>query len=252
MADRPSFRDEDRLPWLEAPGEAGKVRKRKSGSRAALVGLLVAFFGVGLAVAFSLGARFAQSPAESPAAAISEPPRRTASVQVPLAPPVPLPEVELVAPPKVADAQVSEAPVAATPPPVVKKPAIRKHRPFRAKAKKRHIKRKPILRPFKLIKRPALQPAPPAARPKPTIPFTPTGRIVQLGSYSTQRRAEMAYRTMVWRYPYLATKPKVISPTPPIQGYRYYRLRLGTANQAQSLVICQQLQRRGQSCVVIY
>ena len=54
MADWRAARDEDRLPWLEPFGESERAqRKRKPASGAALVALLIAFFGVGLAVAFS-------------------------------------------------------------------------------------------------------------------------------------------------------------------------------------------------------
>lgn len=246
MADRPAARDEDRLPWLDSiEGEKKRPRGRKPVSRTALVGLLVAFFGVGLAVAFSLGYRFASSPADAPAPTRAEQPQRTATVQVPLPAPVPLPKVELVAPPVVAEPPVAEAPK-----PVVAKPVVKKG--ARAKAPKRYAKRRPILRPFKLTKRPPLEPVPPPVARQPTIPFTPRGRIIQLGAYSTQRQADAAHRSLVFRYPYLANKPKVISPTQPVGGWRYYRLRLGTETQAQSLVICQYLQSRGQSCIVIY
>jgi hypothetical protein len=44
----------------------------------------------------------------------------------------------------------------------------------------------------------------------------------------------------------------VLAATPPVGGWKYYRLRLGTQTQAQSAVICQQLRARGQSCIVIY
>jgi hypothetical protein len=76
--------------------------------------------------------------------------------------------------------------------------------------------------------------------------------MIQLGAYSTERQAESAWRTIVFRFPYLKTKPKMVVPTKPIGGWTYHRLRLGTESQAQSLVICQHLQARGQSCIVIY
>ena len=262
MADRPSARDDDRLPWLE-PFEGEKRQTRKRVSPTALVALLVAFFGVGLAVAFSLGYRVAR-PADSPSVAIVEPAQRTASVTTPLPPPTPEPQAEPAPPP----AALTEAPVVAVPAVAAPKPVVKKARP---KAKKRYAKRKPILRPFELVKRPPLvavppapavqgpQPAPvspPVQRPvavrRPIINATPKGRVIQLGAYSTQKQADAAYRTLIWRYPYLKTKPKVVSPTPLVGGWRYYRLRLGTATQAQSAVICQRLQRRGQSCIVIY
>ena len=253
MADRPSARDDERLPWLEPFGEGEKKRARKPVSRTALVGLLVAFFGIGLAVAFSLGYRVARPPAEAPASTMQAPPDRTASVKIPLAPPVPLPEVELAAP----QAAV-EIPTAPTAKPAATKPVVKKARAHKATARKHAPKRRPILRPFiNVKKRPAPAPPPgpappPPVRVQPVIPFTPRGRAIQLGAYSTQKQADAAYRTLIWRYPYLKTRPKVIAPTQPIGGWRYYRLRLGTQSQAQSAVICQRLQARRQSCIVIY
>jgi hypothetical protein len=160
----------------------------------------------------------------------------------------------------------------AKPKAVAAKPVIKKAR-ARAKAKaprryaskatpRRYAKRQPILRPFDLTRRP---PPPPAApfrsqpAPSPTPPRTqawraptPRGRVIQLGAYSTQGQANAAWRSLVWRYPYLGRKPKQVAPTPPVGGWKYYRLRLGTQTQAQSAVICQQLRARGQSCIVIY
>ena len=182
--------------------------------------------------------------APSPTAAPSD---RTASVKIPLAPPVPLPEVELRTPPT-----VSEAPAAPSAKSGTVKPVVKKARTTKAKAKKRVAKRKPILRPFiNIKKRPTPVPVAPV-RAQPVIPFTPRGRAIQLGAYSTEKQAEAAYRMLIWRHPYLKTKPKVIAPTQPLGGWRYYRLRLGTETQAQSAVICQRLQARGQSCIVIY
>ena len=256
MADRPSARDDDRLPWLEPFGEGETRKARKPVSRSTLVGLLMAFFGVGLAVAFSLGFRVARPAAEVPASSAPRQPERTASVNIPLAPPVPLPKVELS--PLEPDSGVPVAPGPAVAKAEPTKPVASTARITKATARNRAAKRQPILRPFVNIKRrPAPAPAPaappqPVVHAQPVIPFTPRGRAIQLGAYSTQKRADAAYRTLIWRYPYLKTKPKVIAPTRPVGGWRYYRLRLGTETQAQSAVICQQLQAKGQSCIVIY
>ena len=252
MADAPTARDVDRLPWLEPFGESERKRGRRPVSRTALVGLLVAFFGVGLAVAFSLGYRVARPSAETPVPVIaSRQPDRIASAEAPpSAPtPAPVPPLERAAPPPVTATPVVTAPKpkAATPRPVIKKARAR----AKAKAPRRYAKRQPILRPFDLTRRP---PPPPAApiRALPQPAPTPRGRVIQVGAYSTPRKADAAWRSLVFRYPYLGKKPKVIAPTPPVGGWRYYRLRLGTETHAQSLVICQHLQSRGQSCIVIY
>ena len=246
MADRPLARDEDRLPWLEPVGEGKKSRAQRPVSRTALVGLLVAFFGVGLAVAFSLGYRFAMPVAEAPA------PKLTSidTVRVaakPAVPPEPAPPpavveqpAEKIAPPKAMEPAIVKARTAVKP---RAKAAAKKIR----LAAKKSQRRKPILRPFNLTRRP---PPPPSSWQPP--PPTPRGRVIQLGAYSTPRQADRAWRSIIWRYPYLATKPKVVAPTRLVGGWRYHRLRLGTETQAQSAVICQYLQARGQSCIVIY
>lgn len=313
MADALVARDEDRLPWLDSfEGDKKPAQRRKPVSRTALVGLLVLFFGVGVAIAFSLGYRFARPPAPTSAAQ----PQLTASDQVPLPNPLPQPRVELAGPTLGPETPAAAMPLAGAgadvPMPGTPEPTVQRPQTAKSKAPRRHARRKPILRPFKLTWRPAPEPARPvvveptpapvepaspavepartAAAPAPaltrpaaapvvapprppalaparqpalaparppvsrqrTIPFTPRGRIIQLGSYSTQRQADAAHRALVFRYPYLANKPKVISPTQPVGGWRYYRLRLGTQTQAQSAVICQYLQARGQSCIVIY
>lgn len=275
MADRPAARDEDRLPWLEPFSEGERARRRKPVSRTALVGLLVVFFGIGLAVAFSLGYRVArpadETSAPRPTRAVQ--PERTASVQVPLAPPAAPPKIDPVvppaAPPKIEPVApptavvepmieqpapqpaVVEPPVAGPKPVVKAEPTIKKAPTVRHKAKapRRYARKKPILRPFLNVKRP---PARPPVRYVPPPPAGPRGRVIQLGAFSTQRQAVSAWRTIVFRYPYLRGKPNAVFPTPPVGGHRYYRLQLATESQAQSVVICQHLQSRGQSCIVLY
>ena len=249
MADRPTARDDDRLPWLEPVGEGQRTRARKPVSRTALIGLLVAFFGIGLALAFSLGYRFAKPAADAPAPTTAQPvarqPEPAASVAIPLSPPAAAPLIEPVGPQPLIEPPVAEAPTAKA---VTAKPAIKKARTAKAKAKKRPTKRRPILRPFDLTPRPP----PPAARWRPPSIPPQSGRVIQLGAYSTTRQAESAWRSIAWRYPYLRTRQKVVVPTQKVGGWTYYRLRLSTETQAQSLVLCQHLQAKGQSCIVIY
>jgi hypothetical protein len=102
--------------------------------------------------------------------------------------------------------------------------------------------------------------APPQTGPRPIVVYHPQpnrGRVIQLGAFPTRAQAEQSWRRVVRRYPYLATKPKMVN-TVDVRGLgggrptRMYRLQLGTSSQAQSAVICQQLERAGQSCVVVY
>jgi hypothetical protein len=81
--------------------------------------------------------------------------------------------------------------------------------------------------------------------------------VVQLGAFPTRKQAEDEWKRVTRRYPYLTTKPKMVN-TVDVRGLgggrptRMYRLQLGTSSQAQSVVICQQLERAGLSCVVVY
>jgi hypothetical protein len=100
----------------------------------------------------------------------------------------------------------------------------------------------------------------PATGPAPVVASHPQkyrGRVVQLGAFPSRAQAEATWQRVTRRYPYLATKPKMVN-TVDVRalgggrGTRMYRLQLGTSSQAQSAVICQQLERVGQSCVVVY
>jgi hypothetical protein len=100
----------------------------------------------------------------------------------------------------------------------------------------------------------------PRTGPQPVVIYHPQpnrGRVVQLGAFPTRAQAEQTWKRVIRRYPYLASKPKMVN-TVEVRGVgsgrrtRMYRLQLGTSSQAQSAVICQQLERAGMSCVVVY
>nr|WP_314442893.1 SPOR domain-containing protein [uncultured Sphingomonas sp.] len=102
--------------------------------------------------------------------------------------------------------------------------------------------------------------APPPAVPNPVAAYNPrpyAGRVVQLGAFPTRAQAEASWKRITRRYPYLASKPKMVN-TVDVRSIgggrptRMFRLQLGTSSQAQSVVICQQLERAGHSCVVVY
>ncbi len=101
---------------------------------------------------------------------------------------------------------------------------------------------------------------PPLTGPRPVVVYHPQpdrGRVVQLGAYATRAQADETWRKVTRRYPYLASKPKMVNSVDvrALGGgrrTRMYRLQLGTSSQAQSAVICQQLEKAGQSCVVVY
>lgn len=87
------------------------------------------------------------------------------------------------------------------------------------------------------------------------VPPGPAGRIVQLGTFRLVSDAQEQWRAVAARWPYLTTKPRILSPVWVREGRQWalnYRLQVGTASQAQSLVICQRLGKAGQPCVVVY
>ena len=101
---------------------------------------------------------------------------------------------------------------------------------------------------------------PPPTTPRPVVVYHPQldrGRVVQLGAFATRAQAEGTWRKVTRRYPYLTSKPKMVN-TVDVRALgggrrtRMYRLQLGTSSQAQSVVICQQLEKAGHSCVVVY
>ena len=97
--------------------------------------------------------------------------------------------------------------------------------------------------------------AAPAGAPVPLQPVV-RGRIIQTGAFSSRTQAEAAWQQMVAKWPYLATKPRLIAPlevrSTDGKATRMFRVQLATASQAQSEVICQRLQSARQSCVVVY
>jgi len=82
------------------------------------------------------------------------------------------------------------------------------------------------------------------------------GRIIQTGAFVSRQEAELAWQAMVRRWPYLGTKPRLISPlevrSTDGRVTQMFRVQLATASQAQSVVICQRLAAAKQSCVVVY
>ena len=237
MSQRLTSGGDDRLPWLTEvprtePPPAPPRKRWKFPWAAVLIGLAFAFVA---AAAYWLGVRKG-APVEGTVAS------RTMPLEQPYDQTLPAPaeaEVSPVEEPELAEADIVEsAPVAAT---ATTRPQSRPSRAAR-----------PALRP-----RPRAA-APASAQPAPPVIVQPVvrGRIIQLGAYPTQGQAELAWRQLVKSWPYLATKPKLVSPidvrSTDGRATRMHRLQLATASQAQSAVICQRLETKKQSCVVVY
>ena len=93
----------------------------------------------------------------------------------------------------------------------------------------------------------------PVSRPWPKMPSPgPAGQVIQLGAFTTPTRASNAYYARIARYKALGSMPRVIVPvaTKP-DGRVLYVLRLGTTSREQSKMVCRNLRRSGDHCLVI-
>lgn len=224
----------DRLPWLtEVPRtipETPQRRRWRFPWGAVLIGLAFAFVAV---AAYYLGVRRAPDPNAT-----------TADGSVPLEQPYEEEPMPSVAEPAVEEASTQAADDSVSAPEIARE--AERPRPMVA------------TRPAP-AQRSASKPAEAAAQaPAAPVIVQPVvrGRIIQLGAYPTQRQAELAWQALVKKWPYLATKPRLVSPidvrSTDGKATRMHRLQLATASQAQSVVICQQLEKTRQSCVVVY
>ncbi len=239
--------DSERLPWLEPFSEpaaklaaarakpvrpAPQPRSRTALWLVAVIALLVAAGGGG----YWLGQRGERS--EPAPVAESRP-----VVSLPQAPPPAAPPVEntIAAAPEIESAP---EPIAQPEPP---KPAVERAKPPPRKAKVRRADTRRTQYDRVVAKQRQ------AARTWPKMPSPgPAGQVVQLGAFSNRARAQAAYRERTARYPLLAGMPQVIVPviTRP-RGQVLYVLRLGTRTREQSQIVCRNLRRSGDHCLVI-
>lgn len=242
----------ERLPWLtdEPPRKAASAAARPApGGKAMwpwylLLLLVVAAVGAG---AWWLGTRQQEAP----------PPELPAEQSIPITVKRP-PEDAITAEQEAeAAANMTMAEPAVTPAPLAERPRLRVPEPRRPTVRSRPPQEAAPSRGVFPADEPIAVP-PPAAAPVVLVNPRPySGRVVQLGAFPSRAQAEASWRRVTTRYPYLATKPKMVN-TVDVRAMgggrptRMYRLQLGTSSQAQSVVICQQLERAGQSCVVVY
>ena len=237
--------DSERLPWLEPYSEpaAKPAAVRPKRPPAPKAGPNGALWGIGalalLAAAAGGGYWLGQREGARPAA-----PTAQTSPVIPVTPapapePLPAPELEAAAEPEPAPepAVQSEKP----------RPAERATPAPRRKAEVRRADaRRPQFDRVVVKQREAVRTWPKMPSPG------PAGQVVQLGAFSNRARAEAAYRERVARYPLLSGMPQVIVPiiTRP-RGQVLYVLRLGTRTREQSQIVCRNLQRSGDHCLVI-
>jgi hypothetical protein len=247
MADAGVVRDGNRLPWLEPyRTPVGRKSNRKSGAAAA-VGA------IGLAAIVTLLLR------DAPLLPATEDSAPQASIVLPA--PADM-QPQIVLPPIAVQQQPAGAPVA-------KSSAA----PRRAKVTaRRRIKAVPTSAAYRTVVKEqagelaatevvaseaaiaiASLPAPvvadpprPAVNPKAQVV---RGKTVQLGVYTTERQAELAWQSAVRDYTYLVTMPKSIEPIS-IRSKRFYRLQLGTPSRKYAKQLCSNLKTIGRACTV--
>jgi len=244
----PAQRSGDRLPWLTEVPQAPpaqptpKRRRRQLPLLAFLLGAMFALIGVG---AYWLGSRQPGTvePAEEERPGMAAQEEHAPVQEAPLAedPEEPVPE-KVAAVPRTATTSRSQA--APARPRVVERPTIRQVPPQ---------VRRSVTRPRQQASRSRQQASPALALPvQPVV----RGRLIQTGAFATRAQAEADWQRMVRKWPYLASKPRLIAPilvrSTDGKATHMYRVQLATASQAQSVVICQQLTKVRQSCVVVY
>ena len=248
--------DSERLPWIEpyreassgprpAPRKQAAAKPKRAPSRApwTAIGALV-LLTAGIGGGYWLGSQ-ADEPQSQPDNEVTA---EVAPVTIaPPTQPIPYPEPESLAPAE-PEAAPPPAPVAEVAKPKPKAAPVHKakaKRPVHKKIRHASIKRTQYERVV------AKQRA--AAKTWPKMPSPgPAGQVIQLGAFTTRARASNAYRDRIARYPVLSGMPQVIVPviTQP-RGEILYVLRLGTQSREQSNVVCGNLKRSGNHCLVI-
>ncbi|HLZ78162.1 MAG TPA: SPOR domain-containing protein [Sphingomonas sp.] len=267
--------DEDRLPWLEPVEE----ERRDEGVSAArlIAGLVVALVALGLVIG---GVYWLKQRAGGPGTAAGDPTLIAAQPGAYKVKPTepggmdvkgqgdssyatsegadPNAKIDLSAVPE-APIGKDGKPVAAAPTPApAAQPAPAKPTPV--------VKATPAPAPAPVVAKPtpvAAKPAPVAVKPAPAKVEAPKaeqskpeastapasgGTQVQLGAFSSEAKANEAWKSLSGRFGYLAALSKSVVPVTS-NGKTIYRLRASAGGQAAS--ICSKLKVAGEACVVI-
>jgi hypothetical protein len=247
--------DSERLPWIEpfkeVPSGARPVPQKQASKAAKPAPSRAPWIAIGamtlLAAGIGGGYWLGQRADDQSEQAFSENSQSAEAVTIPapsLAEPKPEPEILS---PTAETATATAAPVAEPPKSVAKaKPPVRKaNRPAAKKIRHASAKRTQYERVIAKQRE--------AAKTWPKMPSPgPAGQVIQLGAFTTRTRANIAYRERLARYPVLSGMPQVVVPviTQP-RGEILYVLRLGTQSREQSNVVCGNLRRSGDHCLVI-
>jgi hypothetical protein len=237
----------DRLPWL--PDEpAPKPAKRRGSLLGWAAGALLLVAGGGS----WLGTRSVDE-ISRPAAHHAQP---NATVRLPIARPVPQPEVRiapqpqvrLAAPPEVRPAPAREVRIA-PPKPVAREAGKPVPSDEQAPAQEPTAESTTVSEPA-----PVAAPSPPVVGLKPWQPRVvrgAAGRLVEIGAFGSVSQAKLGWRYMVRAYPAMTHLPAVVRPDRNSRGRLFYRFRVGTTSQAHSEVLCQRMAKIHLSCAVV-
>jgi hypothetical protein len=242
----PAQHSGDRLPWLtEVPRSAPPpqpAKRKKLPLLAFLLGALFALIAVGF---FWLGSR----PSTSVDVVDQQPERPGMSAQVDTSAQAEAQAREAAAIPDEGSTEMASSEPQNAAPAVAPRAT-----PARTERQRARPVRQAAAQPRRAwVRRRALdEKAPAPVELQPVV----RGRIIQTGAYASRQEAELAWQALVRRWPYLGTKPRLISPldvrSTDGRATQMFRVQLATASQAQSVVICQRLAAAKQSCVVVY
>lgn len=99
--------------------------------------------------------------------------------------------------------------------------------------------------------RPASKPAAPAKAPEEEPKASSGGGLaLQLGAFSSQAKANEAWKSFTGRYSYLAGLEKAIEPLKRDSGTLYRLRAVGLSSRAQAQDLCTRLKIAGETCIV--
>jgi len=233
--------DSERLPWLDSPRAAKPARApRRKLPRAPIFALLALFLIATVGVMAYLVGR-GSVPVER-VDAPATPPSPPAATAIPPQP-EPMPTVAEPAPERAVE---KARPT----------PARRPSRPSRAVA--RAETSPPPDAPSALDATRQAQEAgtspPPVARTfvPPPAPLVRASPLVQVGTYTSRRRADAAHRRLARDYPYIKSLPRIVRPIRPAGSRRtFYRLQYQARSPDYARILCQNVRAIRRGCMVL-
>ncbi len=101
------------------------------------------------------------------------------------------------------------------------------------------------------ISAPVSAPVKPAATTAAAAPSGPSGPMIQLGAYGSEKGAKDAWTKLARRFDYLSALSSSVSPVTTASGATLYRLRAGAASATEASELCGRLRVAGEECRVV-